>query len=320
MRNLPSTSPNSAVLVDASTADDAGVYRLSEDLALVQTVDFFTPIVDDPLQFGRIAAANALSDIYAMGAKPISALNLVAFSLSELGEEPLRAILRGGAEIASSAGVSIVGGHSIDDPEPKYGLAVTGVVHPDRVIRNSTARPGDVLFLTKPIGGGVVSTAAKKGNANAQIVKRAIDVMTTLNRDAALAAVEIGPGAMTDVTGFGLLGHLHEMTHASGVGAVIEAACVPVIGGVEGLAVSPDNIAGGSRRNRAFTDQWADYGEAVDELHRILLNDAMTSGGLLIAAPAKLAAKMRAALTSVAAQTAQIGRIEGGDAGHMTVT
>lgn len=319
LNGLPSTAPDPAVLVDASTADDAGVYRLSEDLALVQTVDFFTPIVDDPLQFGRIAAANALSDIYAMGAKPASALNLVAFPLTELGGDTLREILKGGAEIAAEAGVSIVGGHSIDDPEPKYGLAVTGVAHPDQVVRNSTAQPGDVLFLTKPIGGGVISTAAKKGNAEDNMIERSIEVMTTLNRAASEAALEVGPSAMTDVTGFGLLGHLHEMTRASGVRAVVEAALVPMIEGAEELAANPQNIAGGSERNRSFTDQWTDYGDSVGELRRVMLNDAMTSGGLLISVPRQLAESMRAALTKTSSATALIGWIEAGNAGYISV-
>src|SRR4051812_20169175 len=220
------------VLVDASTADDAAVVRLSDDIAIVQTVDFFTPIVDDPYDFGRIAATNALSDVYAMGANPLTALNLVAYSLDLLGEGPLRDILRGGADVAAEAGVAIVGGHSIDDREPKYGLAGTRAGDPRRLVRNSTARAGDALYLTKPVGGGVASTAAKRGIASKTLVANAVDVMTTLNRDASVLALASDVSAMTDVTGFGLLGHLHEMTLASGLSAEVDAAAVPAIQGV----------------------------------------------------------------------------------------
>src|SRR3954468_24854452 len=230
LADLPrSDDPN--VLVGSDTADDAAVYRISDELAIVSTADFFTPIVDDPYDFGRIAATNALSDVYAMGGRPLTALNLVAYSLEELGEEPLRAILRGGADVAAAAGVAVVGGHSIDDREPKYGMAVTGVVNPRRLLRNSTARVGDALYLTKPVGGGVASTAAKRGLASEALVRAAVDVMTTLNRDASAAALEAGASAATDVTGFGLLGHLHELTLASGVAAELDAAAVPAIPG-----------------------------------------------------------------------------------------
>src|SRR5689334_15350378 len=221
-----STDP--AMLVGSETADDAGVYRVSDELAIVQTVDFFTPIVDDPFDFGRVAAANAVSDVYAMGARPVTALNLVAFSLEQLGTDTLREILRGGAAIAEEAGFAIVGGHSIDDPEPKYGMALTGVAHPERVVRNSTARAGDRLFLTKPLGAGAISTAAKRGVAGGALIARATDVMTTLNDRAAEAALAVGPSAMTDVTGFGLLGHLRELSLASGVSARVDVAAVPV--------------------------------------------------------------------------------------------
>jgi selenide, water dikinase len=195
-----------AVLVGNDTADDAAVYKVSDDLAVVTTVDFFTPIVDDPYDFGRIAATNAISDVYAMGGTPLTALSLVAYPLRTLGGDVLRQIMRGGVDMASEAGVAIVGGHSIDDPEPKFGFAVTGVVHPQHLIRNSTARPGDALYLTKPIGGGIATTAAKRGVASERIIKDATRVMTTLNRDAAMKAIAARTTAMTDVTGFGLLG------------------------------------------------------------------------------------------------------------------
>src|SRR5690349_4874481 len=218
------------VLVAADTADDAAVVALGDDLAIVQTADFFTPIVDDPYWFGRIAAANALSDVYAMGARPVSALNLVAFPLEALGADVLGEILRGGAEAVASAGASVVGGHSIDDPEPKYGLAVVGVVDPAAVLTNAGGRAGDVLVLTKPLGASVVSTALKRGLSAP--LEEAVAVMTTLNDVAAAQALEAGASALTDVTGFGLLGHVHELAQASGVAAEIDASAIPAIGGV----------------------------------------------------------------------------------------
>ena len=298
-----------AVLVGADTADDAAVYRVADDLALVSTADFFTPIVDDPYQFGRIAAANALSDVYAMGGRPVTALNLVAWSLEALGGDVLREVLRGGSDVARGAHVAVVGGHSIDDPEPKFGMAVTGTVHPDRVVRNSTARVGDDLFLTKPVGGGVASTALKRGLSADAVATMAVEVMTALNRDAAAAALEAGASAMTDVTGFGLLGHLHELTLASGVAADIDAAAVPAIEGVLDLLASPEPpIAGGSRRNRDWVEPHVDWSDKVAEERRWLLCDAMTSGGLLVAAPA-----------GSALPGARIGRVAEGPAGTIRV-
>jgi selenide, water dikinase len=281
LAELPrSDDPN--VLVGSDTADDAAAYRVSDDLAILTTVDFFTPIVDDPYDFGRIAATNALSDIYAMGGEPLTALNLVAYSLEELGGDVLREILRGGQDAAAGAGVAILGGHSIDDSEPKYGLAVTGRVHPERLIRNSTARAGHDLFLTKPVGGGVASTAAKRGDTS--LMPEAVEVMTTLNRDAAADALASEPSAMTDVTGFGLLGHLHEMALASGVAAELEAGAVPAIEGVLDLLRSDEPpIAGGTRRNREWVEPFVDWDPAVPDELAWLVCDAMTSGGLLIA-------------------------------------
>jgi selenide,water dikinase len=308
LRELP--SPNDeALLVGTDTADDAAVYRLSDELAIVSTVDFFTPIVDDPYDFGRIAAANAMSDVYAMGGTPVTALNLVAWSLESLGSEVLRQVLRGGADMAAQAGASVVGGHSIDDPEPKYGLAVTGTVHPDRVVRNSTARPGDELFLTKPVGGGVVSTAAKRGTAPPEVLAAAVEVMTELNREVAAAAVEAGASAMTDVTGFGLLGHLHEVAMASGVAAEVAADSVPAIEGVLDLLGAPEPpVAGGSRRNRDWVEPAVDWAQSVPEERRWLLCDAMTSGGLLVAvAPGAEAPGIR------------IGRLMEGEGGRISV-
>lgn len=271
------------VLVGAATSDDAAVYRLRDDLALVQTADFFTPIVDDPYDFGRIAATNALSDVYAMGGRPISALNLVAWSVEELGADMLAEVLRGGHDVVSAAGASIVGGHTIDDREPKYGLAVTGVVDPADVLTNASARAGDALVLTKPVGAGAVTTALKKGLADDRVLGLAIEVMTELNAGGARAAHAAGAHGMTDVTGFGLLGHLHELTLASGVAAELKAAAVPAIDGVLELLSDERAIAGGSRNNRRYAEEFAVFAPGVDEVRRRLVTDAMTSGGLLVA-------------------------------------
>ncbi|MBA3261704.1 MAG: selenide, water dikinase SelD [Thermoleophilaceae bacterium] len=274
------------VLVGNETADDAAVYQLDGERAVVTTADFFTPVLDDPYDFGRVAAANALSDVYAMGATPLVALNLVAWPLESLGRDALRDVLRGGADVAREAGVAIVGGHSIDDPEPKYGLAVTGVVDPGRILRNSTALAGHDLFLTKPIGAGVATTALKRGMASRELMTSAVEVMTTLNRSAAEAAHTVGASAVTDVTGFGLLGHLYELTNASGLSARVNATSVPMLPGVLDLVrASEATIAGGTRRNRRWLEQFVSWGAGVDEPHRWLLCDAMTSGGLLMAAP-----------------------------------
>jgi len=279
---LPRASdPN--LLVGTETSDDAGVYRVREDLALVQTVDFFTPIVDDPYDFGRIAATNALSDIYAMGGQPLSALNLVAWSVQDLGSEMLGEVLRGGADVARAAGATIVGGHTIDDPEPKYGLAVTGVVHPNEVITNAGGRAGDALVLTKPVGAGAVTTSLKKGLVGEAVLAGAVEVMTELNAAAAEAARTAGAHAMTDVTGFGLLGHLHELALASGVSAEVDVAAVPSIPGALELLEDDRAVAGGSRNNRRYAEEFASFGDDVDEVRRRLVTDAMTSGGLLVA-------------------------------------
>jgi selenide, water dikinase len=274
------------ILVGNETADDAAVYQLDGERAVVTTADFFTPVLDDPYDFGRVAAANALSDVYAMGATPVVALNLVAWPLESLGRDVLRDVLRGGADVAREARVAIVGGHSIDDPEPKYGLAVTGVVEPGRILRNSTALAGHDLFLTKPIGAGVATTALKREMASPELMAAAVEVMTALNRAAAEAAQAVGASAVTDVTGFGLLGHLHELTKASGLSARVDAASVPMLpGALELVRASEAVIAGGTRRNREWLEQAVSWGAGVDEPHRWLLCDAMTSGGLLIAAP-----------------------------------
>jgi selenide,water dikinase len=309
LAELPrSDDPN--VLVGSDTADDAAAYRVADDLAILTTVDFFTPIVDDPYDFGRIAATNALSDIYAMGGEPLTALNLVAYSLEDLGGDVLREILRGGQDAAAGAGVAIVGGHSIDDPEPKYGLAVTGRAHPDKLVRNSTARAGHELYLTKPVGGGVASTAAKRGLANGDLMERAIEVMTTLNRDAAAQALESDLSAMTDVTGFGLLGHLHELALASGVAAEVEAGAVPVIDGVLDLLRDAEPpIAGGTRRNREWVEPFVHFATGLPEELAWIVCDAMTSGGLLVAAA-----------PGSGAPGTRIGRLVEGEPGRISVS
>jgi selenide,water dikinase len=276
-----STDPR--VLVGSETSDDAGVVQLTPELAIVQTVDFFTPIVDDPYWFGRIAATNALSDIYAMGATPVSALNLVAFPLETLGPEVLAEILRGGADAVAAAGASVIGGHSIDDPEPKFGMAVFGVVHPREVLTNAGGRVGDDLVLTKPLGAGVVATAVKRGLGSEELVARGIEVMTTLNDVASEQARLGGATAVTDVTGFGLLGHLHELALASGCAAEIEAARLPGIEGVISMLADERVVAGGSKRNRADAEAFTSWAASVPEELRRLACDAMTSGGLLVA-------------------------------------
>jgi selenide, water dikinase len=271
------------VLVAADTADDAGVIQLTDELAIVQTADFFTPIVDDPYAFGRIAAANALSDVYAMGGRPVSALNLVAYPLATLGADVLREILRGGADAAAAAGAAVVGGHSIDDPEPKYGMAITGVVAPTAVLTNAGGRAGDALVLTKPLGAGAVATALKRGLADEALVARAVEVMSTLNAAGAEQARAAGAHALTDVTGFGLLGHVHELAAASGLRAEVDSAAVPAIDGVLRLLEGEGALAGGSRRNRADAESFTTWAAGVPEVRRRLVCDAMTSGGLLAA-------------------------------------
>lgn len=309
VEGLPRSS-DPDLLVGVETADDAAVYRLTDELALISTVDFFTPIVDDPYDFGRIAATNALSDVYAMGGEPVTALNLVAYSLESLGGEVLRAILRGGGDAAASAGVPVAGGHSIDDAEPKYGMAVTGTVHPDRLLRNSTARAGDELLLTKPVGGGVATTAAKRGLASDALTARTVAVMTELNREASRAALAAGASAMTDVTGFGLLGHLHELASASGVAAEVDASAIPAIEGVLDLLRSDQPpIAGGTRRNRDWVGSWVEWTRDVPDELRWLACDAMTSGGLLVAAR-----------PGSGAPGTPIGRLTEGEAGRIAVS
>ena len=281
LRHVPGiTDPN--VLVDAASKDDAAVYRISDDRALVVTVDFFTPIVDDPATWGAIAAANSLSDIYAMGATPIFALNLVGWPRDKVPFSMLGEVLDGASRIAKQAGCLILGGHSIDDPEPKFGMVVVGDVHPDRMLTNAGARPGDLIVLTKPLGTGILTTALKKGILDETDLAEAISVMTMLNDGAARAAVANGATAATDVTGFGLIGHLRNILDASQVGAKLDVARLPILAGAVELAAQ-GSVPGGTRRNlETVAVEWSDD---VSPMEQLIMADAQTSGGLLITIP-----------------------------------
>lgn len=297
------------LLVGTETHDDAGVFRLRADLALVQTVDFFPPVVDDPFIFGQIAAANALSDIYAMGGSPLTALNLVAYPDNELGPEWLQAILRGGAERCQAAGCVIVGGHSIRDAEIKYGLAVTGTIHPERILTNAAARPGDVLVLTKPLGTGLVATAAKKQICPERLLQSACASMTQLNavgRDAMLAA---GAHAATDITGFGLAGHALEMAQGSGVTLVLRAAALPTFDDLGALDLAKCRSRG-SKSNREYTEPHLKIDGTPDGLKIEVFFDPQTSGGLLISLPMeRLDALQRGLQSGGALAMAVIGEV-----------
>jgi selenide,water dikinase len=285
---LPVEDPNA--LVGHATGDDAAVYRLTADRALVVTTDFFTPIVDNPYDFGRISATNALSDIYAMGARPLFVLNLVGFPRKLLRDGILDEILRGGSDVTRAVGIPTLGGHSIDDNEPKYGLVVIGEVHPDRMVTNSGAQVGDVLVLTKPLGSGVIATAIKRGEVDENVIADAVQVMTTLNRSAAEAMLSAEVQAATDVSGFGLLGHLRGMMSASGTSATLETARIPFLAGARELTEA-GHVPGGTRRNLEDLAGDLDFADSVDEVTRILLADAQTSGGLLMCvAPDRLTA------------------------------
>jgi cysteine desulfurase NifS/selenium donor protein len=272
------------VLVGTDTADDAAVYRIDDKTAIVQTVDFFTPIVDDPYRFGAISAANSLSDIYAMGGKPLFALSVVGFPSGRLPVSVLEDILRGAHDKAREAGIAIIGGHTVEDTEPKFGLAVTGIIAPAAILTNRGAKPGDALVLTKPIGTGILSTALKQGLLTEERASLLADTMALLNRVAAEAVTEVGANACTDVTGFGLMGHLLEMMAASGTRASIAAHRVPMLEGVVELAAS-GVVPGGTRNNRDYTAPQVEFGPDVPETARIILSDAQTSGGLLVSLP-----------------------------------
>jgi len=315
MASLP-LAADPRLLVGADTLDDAAVYQLTDELALVQTVDFFTPVVDDPFDFGRIAAANAFSDVYAMGGTPVTALNIVCFPSGVLPLSHLTRILQGGAEVAARAGATIVGGHTIDDPEPKYGLAVTGVLRPGEQTTNAAALPGDYLVLTKPLGTGVIATAIKQGIATADTVASATACMAELNRAGAEVAREHALRAVTDVTGFGLLGHLSELCRASRVGVEVWFDRLPLLPGAAELAQA-GVIPGGTRRNLEFVAKWTVFADPLEEWQRLLVADAQTSGGLILAVPPDRLQAVTAALASRgSAAAAVIGRVralEGGD-------
>ena len=311
------TDPN--VLVGSSTADDAAVYRLSDDLALVFTTDFFTPVVDDPYDFGRVAAANSLSDVYAMGGKPLTALSIVGFP-EALPASVLGQILRGASAVAAEAGIAIVGGHTIKTEEPIFGLAVVGTVHPKRVLANAGARPGDALILTKPIGIGLITAAHKNEGDALNAMPEAVRVMATLNRAGAEVLDRFEVHALTDITGFGLLGHLRNMTAASCVTAEVWADRVPVIPAAREYA--KDGLApGGTRANWRFLSEWVTYDAALPQEEQFILCDAQTSGGLLAAVPEAIAGEVVRALTEVGTlAAAQIGRIVGAGDGKIRVS
>jgi len=295
--------------VGHETRDDAAVYQISATEAIVETVDFFTPVVDDPYWFGRIAAANAFSDIWAMGARPLFALNLVGFPVKALPVEILAEILRGGSEGAALAGAPVLGGHSIDDPEPKYGMAVTGLVHPDRILRNVGARPGDRLLLTKPLGSGILTTALKRGVASEAEVASVTETMAALNRAAGEVLAASGAvTALTDVTGFGLLGHAWEMAEGSGAVLRIEAARVPLLPGVRAHA-ERGVLPGGSLANLEWARPHARFGAGVDEVARKVLADAQTNGGLLAAVREDRAEAVGALLADRGVEAAWIGEV-----------
>ncbi|WP_404406113.1 selenide, water dikinase SelD [Jeotgalibacillus malaysiensis] len=318
LKNLPQAEANPNLLVGLDTSDDAGVYKINEETALVQTLDFFTPIVDDPYDFGQIAAANAISDVYAMGGTPLTALNIVAFPISTLDKSILTDILRGAGDKLKEAGVTLVGGHSIDDQEPKFGLAVTGTVHPDKVRANSGAQPGDKLILTKPIGVGISTTALKNGLLSDEETKNVTSVMATLNKTAAETMADFDIHAATDVTGFGLLGHASEMAAGSEAGIRIYNDQVPVLPRVRELAEG-GTIPGGTKNNYAHLEGKVTFPEEMDQIDRYILCDAVTSGGLLISVSAYEADELLAKLRAQAVDAHMIGEVVGDHSGKITI-
>ena len=314
LAHLPrSDDPN--LIVDHAGSDDAAVYRLSAELALVETVDIFPPIVNDPFDYGRIAATNALSDIYAMGGKPISALSFVGWPVEVLGMDQLGSVLKGAASICSQAGIAIAGGHSIVDNEPKFGLFVTGLLHPEKIIHNAGARAGDYLVLTKKIGTGVLTTAAKRGYLPASGLDEAVTSMTTLNSAAASVMLSQNVKAATDVTGFGLLGHLGNMLKASSIaaqtalGANLSYAKIPIFEGVEAL-LEQGLCPAGTRRNLETAAPLTEFSSSISSSHQLLLADAQTSGGLLMAVPeANLEALMTELKENMVANCAVVGQV-----------
>jgi len=314
----PAASAHGDLLIGAAEADDAAVLRLDAERALVLTTDFFTPIVDDPGDWGAIAAANALSDVYAMGGRPLFAVNLAAWPGDGLDIALLGQVLQGGARVAAQAGCVIAGGHTIDDPVPKYGLAVVGLADPARLMTIDRAAPGDRLILTKPVGTGVIATALKRGTPPPEVVKAAVASMTNLNATASEAALAVGVTAATDVTGFGLLGHLHRMLMASGAAATVTAGAVPLLPAARDLAAA-GFVSGGTRANTARISPFVNLDPAVPDDLAVLLYDAQTSGGLLLATPEAAAGTLLADLQARGLPAALIGEVTTGEPGHIHV-
>ena len=311
MRRLtPPDSPS--LLVGAASGDDAAVYRISDDRALVVTADIITPVVDDPRDWGRVAAANAVSDVYAMGGTPLLGLNLVCWNTDELSNDLLGDVLLGGQDIAHDCGFVVAGGHTVDDPEPKYGMAVVGEVHPDRMLTNAGLRAGQALILTKPLGIGVITTAQKRGVVDDDTMASAVASMTMTNKMAAAAAVAAGASGATDVTGFGLLGHAGRMAQESGVSLEIRVDQVPVLDGASALAAD-GVVPGGTGRNLAWVEEWLDVGSGVDRLQLTILADAQTSGGLVFGVDPEVADEVVASLTEKGHVASVIGRAIAGD-------
>lgn len=310
--------PAEGLLVGLQAPDDAAVYALDEERAVVATLDFFTPLVDDPEDFGAVAAANALSDLYAMGADPLFALNVLAVRVEELGDEVVGGILRGSAAVCAEAGIPVGGGHSIDDREPKFGLVALGLVHPERLWRKSGARPGDRLVLAKALGTGVITTGIKSGDSPHEAARAAIDSMRRLNAGAARVLRSFTPRAVTDVTGFGLLGHLLEMCRASELSARIDASAPRLLEGALELARA-GSVPGGTRRNQRFLEEAVSFATAVPEELRVLLCDAQTSGGLLAAVPPEEAEALREAWSDAGYAAAVVGAFEPGEPSSIRV-
>ncbi len=315
LAHLPALPADPDILVGHAGMDDAAVYRLSDDLAVVASVDFFTPMVDDPEVFGAIAATNALSDLYAMGAEPLLALAVACYP-RDGDPDVLGAVMRGGARVAAEHGCPVLGGHTVDDPEPKYGLSVLGTAHPDRLMTNAAGRPGDRLLLTKDLGVGIAVTAARDGHAAA--LPFAVTSMLTSNRAAAAVALAHGVRCATDVTGFGLLGHMREMAFAGGVAAWVDLEGVVALPGVMELAAA-GHVPGGAERNRAFLADWVDFDPSVSAAMRALLTDPQTSGGLLLAVAPEGVAALGAALRAAGARAHEVGRLVAGSPGRIAV-
>lgn len=310
LSQFSTTVKDPSLLVGLETSDDAGVYKLTDEIALVQTVDFFTPVVDDPYTFGQITAANAMSDIYAMGARPLTCMNLVGYPIGELGSEVLNQLLKGGYDKINEAGAVLVGGHSLEDKEPKYGLAVTGIVHPEKVWANAGARPGDRIILTKPLGTGIITTAVKGGVVESEHEKSAIEAMSTLNKTAMEVLKKFTVTACTDVTGFGLLGHAYELADASKVDVEIWKDSVPLLPGTRGYS-EMGLIPGGTYKNLSFFEDVCRFDGKITDTEKLILADAITSGGLLACVPQEDLQEVEAALEeSESLCHRQVGKIK----------